>query len=86
MQPGEPPIAFSSSSAHHVAAEREWSLLDAVVPEEETRREPKTAKPMGLHEEQAIRCRKQIAVATVVAVVVIAGLWRTAVWFGWVGS
>jgi len=41
--------------------------------------------PKGLDEEQAVRCRRQIALATIAAVIIIAGLWRTAVWFGWLG-
>ena len=43
------------------------------------------AKPKGLNEEQAVRCRRQIALATIAAVIIIAGLWRTAVWFGLIG-
>jgi hypothetical protein len=43
------------------------------------------AKPKGLEEERATRCRRQIALATIAAVIIIAGLWRMAVWFGWLG-
>ena len=43
------------------------------------------AKPKGLEDDHAIRCRRQIALATIAAVIIIAGLWRTAVWFGWLG-
>ncbi|SOE50438.1 hypothetical protein SAMN05414139_00337 [Burkholderia sp. D7] len=42
------------------------------------------AKPKGLDEEQAIRCRRQIALAVIAAVIIIAGLWQTAVRFGWI--
>ncbi|CAN7321653.1 hypothetical protein [Caballeronia sp. 15715] len=43
------------------------------------------AKPKGLEDEQAIRCRRQIALATIAAVIIIAGLWRMAVQYGWLG-
>ena len=61
------------------------AFLDVGFLREKLRREPDMAKPKGLDEEQAVRCRRQIALATIAAVIIIAGLWRMAVWFGWIG-
>ena len=61
------------------------AILDVGFPVEKPRREPKMAKPKGLEDEQAIRCRRQIALATIAAVIIIAGLWRMAVQYGWLG-
>jgi hypothetical protein len=51
-----------------------------------TAQEPKMANPKDLDDERATRCRRQIALATIAAVIIIAGLWRTAAWLGWLGS